>query len=121
MDLANEQVILAVLWISLMLIYLLGDVLRIFAGDFKQGEMDGKALSGNMWTVAAVMMVIPIVMVVCNILITHQLMKWPNIVVSVGFFLMNIAGIKGYKFYDQLLLIISFIINFVTVYIVFTI
>ena len=30
---------LAAMWIALMLTYLLGDVLRIFAGDFKPGEI----------------------------------------------------------------------------------
>ena len=39
----NEtKITLAALWIMLMLTYLLGDVLRIFSGDFKLGEMSGK-------------------------------------------------------------------------------
>ena len=33
---------LAALWIVRMLTYLLGDVLRIFSGDFKAGEIEGK-------------------------------------------------------------------------------
>lgn len=33
---------LAALWVALMLVYLLGDVLRIFSGDFKPGEIMGK-------------------------------------------------------------------------------
>lgn len=37
----DVQIILSALWIALMLTYILGDVLRIFSGDFKDGEMGG--------------------------------------------------------------------------------
>lgn len=36
------RVILSGSWVALMLTYLLGDVLRIFAGDFVPGEIDGQ-------------------------------------------------------------------------------
>lgn len=39
------QIILSALWIALMLTYLLGDVLRIFSGDFKVGEIGGNKLT----------------------------------------------------------------------------
>ena len=39
------QIILSALWVALMLTYLLGDVLRIFSGDFKDGEMGGMTVS----------------------------------------------------------------------------
>ncbi|AIO17997.1 hypothetical protein KQ51_00093 [Candidatus Izimaplasma bacterium HR1] len=116
MVIANEKVLFIVFWISLMLIYLLGDVLRIFAGDFVGGEIDGSPMSQSMWFMVAVIMVIPIVMIVLNLLLPLHFMKWPNIVVAVGFFLFNIAGIAGYKPYDQFLLVISFVVNFLTVY-----
>ncbi len=45
----NIQIKLAVLWACLMLTYLLGDVLRIFSGDFKPGEIMGQRLSQGMW------------------------------------------------------------------------
>ena len=38
----DVQIILAALWVSLMLTYLWGDVLSIFAGDSKAGEIEGK-------------------------------------------------------------------------------
>jgi hypothetical protein len=34
----DVQIKLSALWVALMLTYLLGDVLRIFSGDFKAGE-----------------------------------------------------------------------------------
>jgi hypothetical protein len=38
------RIILAFLWVAAMLIYLFGDVLRIFAGDFTPGEIEGKKI-----------------------------------------------------------------------------
>jgi len=120
MEFTYEQVMFSFLYVALMLVFLLGDVLRTFAGDFKPGEMAGMKVSSNMWLVAAIMMVIPIVMIVLNILIPHSFMKWVNIIVSFLFFLMNLSGIKGYKIYDQFLLVVSFIINFIIIYLAFT-
>ena len=46
----DTRIVLSGLWVALMLTYLLGDVLRIFAGDFKAGEMMGSAgNSGNVF------------------------------------------------------------------------
>ncbi|MFW9956392.1 MAG: DUF6326 family protein, partial [Candidatus Thorarchaeota archaeon] len=59
----DMQLILSALWISLMLTYLLGDVLRIFAGDFVAGEIGGEKATQSMWMMAAILMLIPIVMI----------------------------------------------------------
>jgi len=40
---------LSALWVALMLTYLLGDVLRIFSGDFKPGEIGGMQVSQGMF------------------------------------------------------------------------
>ena len=37
----DTRVILAGLWVAVMLTYLLGDVLRIFAGDVEPGKLAG--------------------------------------------------------------------------------
>lgn len=117
----DPRIVFSILWVALMLIYLLGDVVRIFAGDFKAGEMDEEGTKPYMWTIAAAIMVIPIIMVVLNILLPSSSMKWPNIIVSIAFFLFNLMGLKGYKFYDQMLLVISFVLNALMVYLAFTI
>ena len=44
-----------------MLIYLLGDVMRIFSGDFKERQMGGMQVSQNMYMGMAILFVIPIV------------------------------------------------------------
>jgi hypothetical protein len=40
---------LSALWVALMLTYLLGDVLRIFSGDFTAGEMGGMQVRDCTW------------------------------------------------------------------------
>jgi hypothetical protein len=57
------QIKLAALWTCLMLTYLLGDVLRIFSGDFKPGEIMGQRMSQGLWLGIAAVMLIPILMV----------------------------------------------------------
>ena len=44
----DTRIILSSTWVALMLTYLLGDVLRIFSGDFVAGEIGG--MQGNQWT-----------------------------------------------------------------------
>jgi hypothetical protein len=52
---------LSALWVALMLTYLLGDVLRIFSGDMKPGEMMGVQATQGMFLGAAILLVLPIV------------------------------------------------------------
>ena len=44
---AAVRIVLSGLWVATMLTYLLGDVLRIFAGDFVAGEIDGEPVAGG--------------------------------------------------------------------------
>ncbi|HVR77038.1 MAG TPA: hypothetical protein VMS99_01465 [Acidimicrobiia bacterium] len=54
----DVRIILSGLWVALMLTYLLGDVLRVFAGDFKPGEIAGREASHRLWILAAVVLLI---------------------------------------------------------------
>jgi len=48
---------LSALWVALMLTYLLGDVLRIFSGDFIPGEIDGMQVTQGMYLGLAALVV----------------------------------------------------------------
>jgi len=109
------KIIIAFIWVATMLVYLLGDVMRIFAGDFTPGEVDGKPASKGMWFGAAAIMLIPIIMVVLTIILENPINKWLNIIVAIIFFVFNLVGLKGYKPYDKFLLIVSFLFNFLVV------
>ena len=112
----DGKIILSFIWVALMLVYLLGDVLRIFAGDFTPGEIEGKKISTNMYLGMAVIMVMPIVMIILTLTLENPVNKWVNVIVAIFFILFNLAGIKGYKIYDVFLILVSLGFNVLTVW-----
>ena len=56
-----------------------GDVLRIFAGDFKAGEMERKKMTQKMLLGMATLMLIPIVMLFLSLTLPYSLNRWGNI------------------------------------------
>src|SRR4051812_6762815 len=95
----DVQIKVSALWVALMLTYLLGDVLRIFSGDFKPGEIGatgGMKLTPIMYLGLAVVMVIPIVMVVLTLILNQPVNRWANIIVAGFFFVFNIIGLPTY-------------------------
>jgi len=108
---------LAALWVVLMLTYLLGDVLRIFSGDFKAGEIGGMQIGQGMYLGLAVLMVIPIVMVFLSLVLPQPIDRWANIVVAVLLFLFNAVGLPTYpSLYDKFLIVVGLIYNVLTVW-----
>ena len=111
------QIKLSAVWVALMLVYLLGDVLRIFAGDFKAGEVSGVQATQGMWLGMAALMLIPIFMVVLTLVLPQPVNRWANIIIAVGFFLFNAVGLPTYpSLYDKFLLAVSLGFNVMTVW-----
>ncbi len=111
------QIKLAFIWAALMLTYLLGDVLRIFSGDFQSGKMSGVQITGGMWLGVSVLMVIPIVMIVLTLFLGQPVNRWANIIVAIFFFGFNIIGLPTYpSSYDKFLIIVSLVWNVLTVW-----
>jgi hypothetical protein len=111
-----ERIYLAGLWIVLMLTYLLGDVLRIFSGDFKPGEISGMQITKPMYLGIAVVMVIPIVMGFLSLTVIHPLIRWVNIVLAIFFFSFNVIGLPTYpSAYDKFLIVVGLVFNVLTV------
>ncbi|HSF83844.1 MAG TPA: hypothetical protein VLA49_21620 [Anaerolineales bacterium] len=104
------------LWAAAMLTYLLGDVVRIFAGDFEAGMMEGMQPARGMWLLVAGIMLIPILMVVLNLTLKYPLLRWLNIILAIFFILFNIIGLPYPGAYDNFLLIVSFGFNLLTVW-----
>ena len=108
----DTRIVLSGLWVALMLIYLLGDVLRIFAGDFKAGELAGGfQATPAIWFGIAVIMLIPIVMVVLTLTLKYPAIRWANIIVAIGFVVFNLFGLPYPGAYDNFLIIVSFMFN----------
>jgi hypothetical protein len=108
---AEERIILAALWTATMLVYLLGDVLRIFSGDAVPGEMDGKPAERWMWTLAALIMLVPIGMVVASAMVPFSALRWLSMGVAVVAVLFDLAGLPYKGAYDNLLIGVSFVFN----------
>ena len=103
-----------------MLTYLLGDVLRGFAGDVTPGELGGRKLSQGMWLGIAVIMLIPIVMVVLSLTLPYPAIGWVNIVVAVFVVVFNLLGLPYKGLYDNFLILVSFVFNALTVWYAWT-
>ena len=108
---ADVRIILSGLWVALMLTYLLGDVLRIFAGDFTAGEMSGQKATQAMWMGAALVMLIPIVMVVLSLTLKYPAIRWVNVVVAILLVVFNLAGLPYPSVYDNFLIFFGFVFN----------
>jgi hypothetical protein len=112
----DNRIILSGTWITVMLIYLLGDVLRIYSGDFARMAEEQQA-SSTKWLFAAIIMLIPILMVFMSLVLPQSVNRGANIVVAVGFFLFILLDLRSYpSAYDKFLLIVSMIFNSVTVW-----
>jgi hypothetical protein len=115
---AEVRIILSGLWVALMLTYLLGDVLRIFAGDFKAGEMMGGVQGTQaIYFGAAILMLIPIVMVVLSLTLKYPAIRWVTIIAAIILFGFNLIGLPTYpSAYDKFLIIVGLVFNVLTIW-----
>jgi hypothetical protein len=105
------------LWVVLMLIYLLGDVLRLMSGDVtRMSEMNN--FTQWHWLGIAALMLIPILMVYVSLTVQHQpFNRWANIIVAGLFFLLNVSSVHTYpSMYDKFLLVVSLVFNLLTIW-----
>ena len=113
----DVRIKLSALWVCLMLTYFLGDVLRVFSGDFEAGEIGGMAGSQEMFLAAALVLLIPIVMVFLSLTVKYPVIRWASIVAAILLFGFNLVGLRGYPgLYDRFLIIVGLVFNVVTVW-----
>ena len=106
-----ERIVLAAAWVSLMLIYLLGDVMRIFAGHVEPGRIGDQKAADWMWTLASAIMLILIAMILASLLVPIEPLRWITMALSIGFVIFNLMGMPYKGFFDNMLLVISFGLN----------
>jgi hypothetical protein len=108
---------LSALWVTLMLTYLLGDVLRIFSGDFMAGEIEGMQVTQGMYLGLAIILVIPIFMVLLSLTLKYPVNRWGNIIAAILLFGFNIVGLPTYpSAYDKFLILVGLVFNVLTVW-----
>lgn len=100
---------------GIVLIYLYGDVLRVFSYDFPE-VMDTRHISKRMWLGAIVIMSLPIIMIPFTLMVPHAINRWANILVG-GFALVSMLGdMRNYpSTYDRYLFVLSMVFNVITI------
>jgi hypothetical protein len=112
----DTRIILSATWVVVTLIYLYGDVFRIYSGDFAK-SMTNMNFNQFAWLGIAVLMLTPILMVFLNLVLPQSVSRWVNIVVAVFFLLFNLIGLPTYpSLYDKFLLAVSMGFNGVTIW-----
>jgi hypothetical protein len=100
-----------------MLTYLLGDVLRIFSGDFVAGTISGIQGSEAMYLLAAVILLIPIAMLFLSLTLRYRWNRWANISAAILLLLFNLAGLPTYpSLYDRFLIVVGLVFNLLTIW-----
>ena len=113
----DVRIILSALWVATMLTYLWGDVLRIFSGDFKAGDLlGGMQPTQGMWLLISVLFLTPIVMVVLSLTLPYPAIRWANIIAAIFLVVLNLAGLPYPGAYDNFLIVVSFVFNALTVW-----
>ncbi|SRR6266480_5292821 len=113
----DVRIILSASWIALMLTYLLGDVLRIYAGDFKPGKIAGRPVTQNLLLGIAILMTVPIAMVFLSLTLSYPLNRLANIIAAIVFLGFNLIGLPTYSSaYDRFLMIVGVGFNVLTIW-----
>ena len=113
----DVRIILSASWMALMLTYLLGDVLRIYAGDFKPGKIAGRPATQNLLLGIALLMTVPIAMVFLSLTLSYPLNRWANIIAAIVFLGFNLIGLPTYSSaYDRSLIIVGVGFNALTIW-----
>ena len=105
------RIILAFGWAALMFVYLLGDVLRIFAGHNRPGRIEGQPTQPWMWLVAAAFMIIPIAMMLLSLLLPATVLLWTTLLACVGLVVFNAIALPYEGLYDNVLIVVGWVLN----------
>lgn len=113
----DNRMKLSALWVALMLTYLLGDVLRIFSGDFVAGEVGGMQITQGLYLGLAILLVIPVFMVFLSLTLPYRATRWANVIFAIFFFVFNLIGLPTYpSAYDRFLIVVGLVFNVLTVW-----
>ncbi|MGI6635220.1 MAG: hypothetical protein ACOX7B_08620 [Christensenellales bacterium] len=111
----SHRVQLAVCWVALMLIYLLGDVLRLYEKGQAAALIDGEPMTQTHLMMAALLMLIPILLALGMVFLPRGLARWAGIIGSVVLFIVNVFGVAGYSgLFDRMLIGLSLVLNIFT-------
>ena len=113
----NTRIILSATWVVVTLLYLYGDVLRIYHGGEMAKALADMKLNQFVWLGIAILMLTPILMVFLALVLPQSVSRWANIIVAAFFFLFILVGLPTYPpLFDKFLLAVSMGFNVVTIW-----
>ena len=112
-----RRIQLAFLWAALMLIYLLGDVLRIYEKGNEASLIDGQRMTQGHLLFAALFMLIPILLALGTVFLPQGIMRWAGMISAAILLIFNALSLSSYSgLFDRVLLAVSLAMNALTIY-----
>jgi hypothetical protein len=105
----DVRITLSGLWTAVMLTYLLGDSLRVFAGQFVAGEIQGKPVGQGTWVLIAALMLIPIITLVLSLTLPYPAIRWVTLIAAAFLVVFNLAGLPYEGAFDNFLIAVSIV------------
>lgn len=115
----DTRLVIIGLWTATMLLYLLGDVIRIFAGDMTPGKLGDKPAGQGTWLLIAGIMAVPVLLLVLTLVLPLPYIRWVNVIGSVVVFVFNLFGLPYKGHYDNFLIVLSLMLNLLVFYLSF--
>ncbi len=111
----SRRIQLSVCWIALMLIYLLGDVLRLYEKGQAAALIDDKPMTQTQLLMAALLMLIPVLLALAMVFLPQDVARWFGIIASLILVIINIFGVGSYTgLFDRVLICVSLALNVFT-------
>ena len=107
----KTRIIISGYWIATMLVYLYGDMLRVYSGDMEVGMIQGKSASQGMWLAIAIIMLIPILMIPATLSLQMPYVRLLNLVIVPIIVVFNLLGLPYKGHYDNFLILVSIVLN----------
>jgi hypothetical protein len=112
----DKRHILSGTWITVMLLYLAGDVLRIYSGDSARMEAASPS-DPSKWLFAAIFLFVPVMMGFQSLVLARPISRWLNIIVAIVYFGFVLIDQDSFpSAYDKFLLFASMGFNVLTVW-----
>lgn len=114
----DPRIVLSGLWAATMLTFLWGDVLGLISGHTEPGKIGDSVYDPNqaIWVGIAALMLSPIIMIVLNLTVNHQAIRWANIIIAGFWIIFNLSALSGYPPFNRFLLIVSVVFNLITIW-----
>ncbi len=114
------RIIISGYWVATMLVYLYGDMLRVYSGDMEVGMIAGKSATQGMWLAIAMIMLIPILMIPATLTLQMPYVRLLNLIIVPVIIVFNLLGLPYKGHYDNFLIFVSIAFNAIVFYYAWT-